>query len=91
MLDYKEIVELTKTGISNTYTVYGISPTVAYRTNHLGVNTTLFNDNDILVIAPSSNRDVIRLRKAGSEKESFTINLKTGALEGFNIDCGEIK
>ena len=89
----KEIVELTKTGISNTYTVYGISPTVAYRTNHLGVNTTLFNDNDILVIAPSSNRDIIRLRKAGSEKESFTINLKTGTLEGFifNIDCGEIK
>lgn len=88
----EKIVELTKTGISNTYTVYGISPTVAYRTNHLGINTTLFNDNDILVIAPSSNRYVIRLRKVGSENESFTINLKTGTLEGFifNIDCGEI-
>ena len=91
--DGKEDIVLTKTGVSNTYTVYGISPTVAYRTNHLGVNTTLFNDDDILVIAPSSNRDIIRLKKAGSEKESFVINLKNGELSNFiyKIDCGEIK
>lgn len=84
----------TKTGTSNELIIYGITPTVAYRQNHLGINTSTLQDDSILTIAPTSGRKIIYLQKYGST-DTFKINLATGALEGFifnfNIDCGEIK
>lgn len=83
----------SKIGISNTYTIYGIAPTIAYRKNSLGINTTSIGENDILTISPTSNRKLITFNKKGDTTENFYVNLETGQLIGFifNIDCGEIK
>lgn len=81
---------ITKISTSNDLIIYGINPTVAYRQNHLGINTSTLQDDSILTIAPTSGRNIIYFQKEGST-DFFKINLATGALEGFNIDCGEIK
>ena len=85
---------IEKYSTSNDLIIYGITPTVAYRQNHLGINTSTLQDDSILTIAPTSGRNIIYLQKVGSANV-FKINLATGALEGFifnfNIDCGEIK
>ena len=82
---------ITKSSTSNDLIIYGITPTVAYRQNHLGINTSTFQNDSVLTIAPTSGRKIIYLQKYGSTN-TFKINLATGALEGFifNIDCGEI-
>lgn len=84
---------ITKSSTSNDLIIYGINPTVAYRQNHLGINTSTLQDDSILTIAPTSGRNIIYLQKEGSADTTFKINLATGTLEGFifNIDCGEIK
>ena len=81
---------IEKYSTSNDLIIYGITPTVAYRQNHLGINTSTLQDDSILTIAPTSGRNIIYLQKVGST-DIFKINLATGALEGFNIDCGEIE
>lgn len=83
---------ITKISTSNDLIIYGITPTVAYRQNHLGINTSTLQDDSILTIAPASGRKIIYLQKYGYT-DTFKINLATGTLEGFifNIDCGEIK
>lgn len=80
---------ITKISTSNDLIIYGITPTIAYRQNHLGINTSTLQNDSILTIAPTSGRNIIYLQKVGST-DTFKINLVTGALEGFNIDCGEI-
>lgn len=84
---------ITKSSTSNDLIIYGINPTVAYRQNHLGINTSTLQDDSVLTIAPTSGRNIIYLQKEGSADTTFKINLATGTLEGFifNIDCGEIK
>lgn len=84
---------ITKFSTSNDLIIYGINPTIAYRQNHLGINTSTLQDDSILTIAPTSGRNIIHLQKEGSADTTFKINLATGTLEGFifNIDCGEIK
>lgn len=84
---------ITKISTSNDLIIYGINPTIAYRQNHLGINTSTLQDNSILTIAPTSGRNIIYFQKEGSADTTFKINLATGTLEGFifNIDCGEIK
>lgn len=84
---------ITKSSTSNDLIIYGINPTVAYRQNHLGINTSTLQEDSILTIAPTSGRNIIYLQKEGSADTTFKINLATGTLEGFifNIDCGEIK
>ena len=82
---------IEKYSTSNDLIIYGITPTVAYRQNHLGINTSTLQNNSVLTIAPTSGRNIIYLQKVGST-DTFKINLATGTLEGFifNIDCGEI-
>ena len=85
---------IEKYSTSNDLIIYGITRTIAYRQNHLRINTSTLQDDSILTIAPTSGRNIIYLQKDGST-DTFKINLATGALEGFffnfNIDCGEIK
>lgn len=81
----------SKIGISNTYTIYGIAPTIAYRKNSLGINTTSIGVNDILTISPTSNRNLITFNKKGDSTEKLYVDLASGRLIGFIIDCGEIK
>lgn len=82
-------ITLTKTGTSNIYTIYGLSPTVSYRKNHLGINTNSFAESDIIKISPTSDRKLIRFKQVGTEY-SICLDLGTGQLIGVNIDCGEI-
>lgn len=84
---------IQKISTSNDLIIYGITPTIAYRQNHLGINTSTLQEDSILTIAPTSGRNIIYLQKVGSADTTFKINLATGTLEGFifNIDCGEIK
>lgn len=84
---------ITKFSTSNDLIIYGINPTVAYRQNHLGINTSTLQEDSILTIAPTSGRNTIYFQKEGSADTTFKINLATGTLEGFifNINCGEIK
>ena len=90
----KTKIILEKSSTSNDIIIYGITPTVAYRQNHLGINTSTLQNDSVLTIAPTSGRNIIYLQKVGST-DTLKINLATGALEGFifnfNIDCGEIK
>lgn len=88
----KKTFTIEKSSASNDLIIYGITPTVAYRQNHLGINTSTLQNDSILTIAPTSGRNTIYLQKFGST-DTFKINLATGALEGFifNIDCGEIR
>ena len=88
----KKTFTIEKSSTSNDLIIYGITPTVAYRQNHLGINTSTLQNDSILTIAPTSGRNTIYLQKFGST-DTFKINLATGALEGFifNIDCGEIR
>ena len=81
---------IEKYSTSNDLIIYGITPTVAYRQNHLGINTSTLQNDSVLTIAPTSGRNIIYLQKVGSTN-TLKINLATGTLEGFNIDCGEIK
>ena len=76
---------IQKISTSNDLIIYGINPTVAYRQNHLGINTSTLQDDSILTIAPTSGRNIIYFQKEGST-DFFKINLATGALEGFSID-----
>lgn len=91
-ITYNNHTSKEKSSTSNDLIIYGITPTVAYRQNHLGINTSTLQNDSILTIAPTSGRNIIYLQKVGST-DTFKINLTTGALEGFifNIDCGEIK
>lgn len=91
-ITYNNHTSKEKSSISNDLIIYGITPTVAYRQNHLGINTFTLQNDSVLTIAPTSGRNIIYLQKVGST-DTFKINLATGALEGFifNIDCGEIK
>lgn len=70
--------------------VYNLSPTVSYRKNHLGINTNAIdNDNSsVLVIKNASDRELIRLEGVGDNTHNATINLITGAINGFIIDGG---
>ena len=81
----------SKIGISNTYTIYGIAPTIAYRKNSIGINTASLGESDILTISPTSNRNLITFNKKGDSTEKLYVDLATGRLIGFIIDCGEIK
>lgn len=90
-ITYNKHTSREKTSTSDLI-IYGITPTVAYRQNHLGINTSTLQNDSVLTIAPTSGRNIIYLQKVGST-DTFKINLATGTLEGFifNIDCGEIK
>jgi hypothetical protein len=75
-----------KKALSNTFVVYPEGPTVAYRHHHLGINTTVFENDALVALAPGSNdRNKIYLRGAG---HIATIDLISGELGNFVVDCG---
>ena len=67
---------------------YNLSPTVAYRSNYLGINTNNPTGNNVLLdINSYGDRNKIYLR---SSEKSATIDLTTMTITGLNInlDCG---
>lgn len=79
------LVDSVKEQVSNIVIVYDISPTVAYRLNHLGINTKNFSDTDVLVVSAASNRDIVKFTSSAGD---ITLDLSTGRLEGVSIDFG---
>lgn len=78
---------------SNIYTFFSKNPTVAYRKNHLGINTNSFNSDDLLVITQAEdNRKMIRINGYDPDTTrefNITIDLTKGSVDGLVIDCGE--
>ena len=66
---------ITKSKIFDAFTIYRDGPTVAYRRHHIGINTTDFSNNDVIVsVQRYENRNIILLNE----------NSVVGAI----IDCG---
>ena len=64
-------------------------PTVAHRSNKVGINTTNFGNNDVLVIENFKNKRIIVLRGAeDNNNNTITIDLATGTIDGIYINCG---
>ena len=84
---------IEKVVYTNVVNAYNRAPTVAYRTNCVGINSreplndTDLEDNNsgVLVVKTSSGRKTIIL---SSISNKATIDLETGDLRGFVIDCG---
>lgn len=68
-------------------TVYNIAPTVSYRKNFIGINTTdLSKSYDTVVqINPYNSRHIVYLN---GEERSASIDLLNGGLNNFVMDCG---
>lgn len=79
---------LSKTFYSSEYTLYNSSPTVSYRKNQVGININLSEidrGNAAFIIgAHSGKSEVVFLGVDGVS----TINIDTGAIDGFIIDGG---
>lgn len=72
-------------GESPIYVIYPNGPTVSYRSHHLGINATSFEDNEVIKISKFDDRNIIRL--VGDDLD-ITINLDTGKISGAMVDGG---
>ena len=69
---------------SSIYTLGNI-PTVSYRPNRIGINTSQLNDNAVLTIKKHQNYNFVVLQL---NNRDLTINLETGEIDGANISGG---
>ncbi len=79
----------TKTTYGKTFLLYNSQPTVSYRQNQVGININGIETNHInsaVVIGSTSGKNLIKLISAN---KTATINLDTGALDGFIFDGGD--
>lgn len=78
-----------KSFLSNELFVYNVSPTVAYRKNYLGINTTDFPDcgDSVVVISEYEGKQKIYLISS-SNPAYRTIDIVSGMIDGFIIDGG---
>ena len=76
----------TKTYYSNAIIVYQVSPTVAYRQNHLGINTNTPASGAIIDIHQSTGRETILIQglDASSNPTKFEINVSTGVIKFYH-------
>ena len=72
---------------------YNISPTVAYRQNHIGINTNEIDSsryhNSVAIVSQYQNRSIINF--VGTKNEinlSAQLDLSTMGISGFIVDCG---
>ena len=74
---------------SNELFVYNVSPTVAYRKNYLGINTTDFSKcgDSVVVISEYEGKQKICLISP-SKAAYRTIDIVSGMIDGFIIDGG---
>lgn len=89
---------ITKSWDSNTVVIYNIVPTISYRKNRVGINTSNPEaDNSILYVARAGDGHNITFKVVDDEGNSnnIVIDLKTGNFTGtggllssFIIDCG---
>ena len=71
--------------ISQVFTI-GKLPTVVYRPNRIGINTTDLEENSSLTIQSYDKYNEITLKTA--ENNKITINLANRTIDGLTITCG---
>ena len=79
-------IETTKTlNETNTIAVYNITPTIAYRQNHLGINTATPNEQAIITIGGTSGRNKIVYADSSSycDLDRFRMNGDNCQIENF--------
>ena len=75
-----------KEAISNTFIIYVEGPTISYRAHHIGINSSVLDEDNVLTISPGSDkRRFIYLKGTSSE---IKINLLDGSIMGAILDCG---
>lgn len=75
----------TKAYYSNAIIVYQVSPTVAYRQNHLGINTDTPASGAIIDIHQSTGRETVLIQglDANSNPTKFEINVTNGQIKFY--------
>ena len=82
------IGSVTKTSYSSVVTIYNTAPTISYRKNQIGININGIESNHqtaAVVVGSTTGKNLIKLYNANN---TATIDLDSGALEGFVIDGG---
>lgn len=85
----KEGKPIYQTGYSSTYVSYPSTPTVAYRKNHIGLNTDNFNNYDNAILVTAAGVDSRNILYFISENNISLVNVDNGEIDGFIIDGGE--
>ena len=85
----KEGNSIYQTGYSSTYVSYPSTPTVAYRKNHIGLNTDNFNNYDNAILVAAAGVDSRNILYFISENNISLVNVDNGEIDGFIIDGGE--
>ena len=87
------LLRITKTFLSNELPVYALLPTVSYRKNYINLNRKTVPDNiannGVAYIGAYQNKTkVFFLGSSGGQDVVSSVDLNTGALDNFVIDCG---
>lgn len=78
----------SKTASTPLFNIYVDVPTVSYRHNHIGINTSIPAEGSVLTISPAQGKNSIVLNTL--EGTEFIVKTINGAiLEGFIINCGD--
>lgn len=75
------------------YTIFNIQPTVSYRKNRLGINSSIDgtgNENYVIKIASSGSSSATQIALVSKKGAVRVIDIEEGTLANFNfiIDCG---
>lgn len=70
-------------------TIYNAAQTISYRANHIGINTSKFDETDVIHIGATAQRYIVAFE---SENGVMILDLKNRKLTGcgIDIDCGVI-
>ena len=84
--DEEHVAKSEQTTIVADFLVYNVLPTVAYRENHIGINTENIDAGAVLQVFPSTGRDYVVF--SGSDGQEIKFNLTSGQIVQCIIDCG---
>lgn len=86
---FNDDIPIYQTGYSSEYITYPSTPTVAYRKNCIGLNTESLKNYDDAVLVAAAGVDSRKSFYFIYEDHQSIVNIETGEIDGFIIDCGE--
>lgn len=91
--DTKPSYTVSTTTETPVYTIFNIQPTVSYRKNRLGINSSIDgegNENYVIKIASSGSSSATQIALVSKKGAVRVIDIEEGTLANFNfiIDCG---
>lgn len=82
----------TISSVPQIYTYFGSVPTVAHRAHKVGINTTTFGQDDILVVENYQGAKYVKFKGTDSSNAEktyeITFNLLDGTITGAVLNCG---